>query len=84
VKVSFSGKAMTLLIPDREKNTQIIHFFVPIDDRTQVGRSTSIPLNCPETGRTLSIDIIHLPKNFGNREVLSPEKVQQVCVSTDI
>jgi hypothetical protein len=70
VKVSFSGKAMMLSIPDREKQTQIINSFVPIDDRMRIGRSMSTALDCPETRRTLSINIIHLQKNFGNREVL--------------
>jgi hypothetical protein len=70
VKVSFSGKAMMLLILDCVKQTQIINSFIPINSCTRVSRSTSTSLNCPETGRTLSIYVIHLPKNFGNREVL--------------
>jgi hypothetical protein len=49
VKISFSGKTVMLPIPDREKETEIINFFAPIDDRTQVSRSTFTPLHCPET-----------------------------------
>jgi hypothetical protein len=69
VKLSFSRKAVMLPIPDREKQTHIINLFFPIDDHTRVGRSMPTPLDSAETGRTLSINIIHFPKNLGNREI---------------
>jgi hypothetical protein len=84
MKISVSGKTVMLPVADSEKQTQIIHFVVPIDGRTRVGRSTSTPFDCPETARTLSIEIIYHPKKFGNREVLWAQKVQQVYVSTDM